>query len=68
MPRQEAHKHDHIYEYPFITQCLLDCLPQGNAQILDRMMGIYLQVPTGSDVHIDQSMPGNLIHHVLKER
>ncbi len=52
----------------FIAQRLLDCLAQGNADVLDGMMGVDMQIALGFDLKINQAMSGDLIEHVVEKR
>ena len=46
---------------------LLDRLAQGDADILDRVMGVDVQIALGFDVQIDQAVAGDLVEHVVEE-
>ncbi len=43
------------------------CLPQGDTNVLDRVMGIDVQIAGRLNIQVDQAMPGNLVEHVVKE-
>ena len=43
-------------------------LAKGDADILDRMMGVDMQIALGIDIKVDQAVTGNLIQHVIEER
>jgi hypothetical protein len=42
-------------------------LAQRDADILNRVVGIDVQVTTGSDVEVDQPVARDLLEHVVKE-
>ena len=43
-------------------------LAKGDADILDRMMGVDMQIALDIDIKVDQAVTGNLIQHVIEER
>ncbi|OQA31659.1 MAG: hypothetical protein BWY57_02288 [Betaproteobacteria bacterium ADurb.Bin341] len=53
---------------PFlVTPGLGQRLAQRDADILDRMMRVNLQIPLGLDIEVNQPMPRHLIEHVVKK-
>jgi hypothetical protein len=51
----------------FVAQRLLDRLAQGDADVLDGVMGVDVQIALGFDLQIDQAVAGDLIEHVIEE-
>ena len=52
----------------FIATGLGKSLPQRDADILHRMVGIDMQITLGFDRQINQPMTGDLIEHVIEKR
>lgn len=50
------------------TQRLGHCLSEGNADILDRVMCVDVQIPGRLYLEIDHSMPRHLLEHVVEKR
>ena len=42
-------------------------LAQGDAYILDAVMGVDMQIPFGSDLQIDHAVPRNLVQHMVEK-
>ena len=51
----------------FVADRLTQRLTEYNAHILNGVMRIYLEIAAGTDVEIYETMPGDLIEHVLEE-
>ena len=43
-------------------------LPQGDADVLDRMVGVDVQVASGRDINIHEAVTGDLVKHVIQKR
>ena len=50
-----------------VTQCLQKRFTQRNAHILDRVVGVDVQIPFGLNGQVQRPMAGHLIEHVLQE-
>jgi len=42
-------------------------LPDGDSDVLDRVVSVNFQITVGSNIQIDQSMSDHLIEHVIEE-
>ncbi len=51
-----------------VGQRFLKGLPQGYADIFDRMVIIYMQVPAGRNFQVKRAVTSNLLQHVLEKR
>src|SRR5438105_10456675 len=51
-----------------VTERLLDRLPERDADVLDRVMRIDVQIALCANVEIDQAVAGDLVEHVIEER
>ena len=51
-----------------VAQRLVNRLAQGNANILDRVMGVDVQIALCFDVQIDQTVTSDLVEHVVEKR
>lgn len=51
----------------FVPQRLGKGLPNGDTDVLDRVVGINLQIAIGPNIKVDQSMADDLIEHVIEE-
>ena len=51
-----------------LVQRLVDRLAQRDADVLDGVVRIDLQIAVGNDVDIDQAVARHLFEHVLEER
>lgn len=52
----------------FVTPGLGQRLPDGDTDILHRVMRIDMEIAIGLHIKIDQAMTGNLVEHVVEER
>ena len=52
----------------FVAQRFAQRLTEGNADILDRMMRIDMQITFGLNLKINQPMASHLLKHVIKKR
>lgn len=50
-----------------VTHCLGQCLPQGNADVLDSVMPVDVQIAPRLDFNVHHAVAGNLIQHVIKK-
>ena len=50
-----------------VPDCAGDRLPERDADILHRVVGINVQIAGGLDLEIDQAMAGDLVEHVIEE-
>ena len=50
-----------------ISQCLLQRLPQYDARVLHRVMGIHIQIPLRVDHHADAAVGGQGSKHMVKK-
>ncbi len=51
----------------FISERTCQRLPQGNADIFDRMVRIDVQIPLGFDLEIELAVTGHLLKHVVEK-
>src|SRR5574343_1497962 len=51
----------------FIAPGLGQRLPESDADILDSVVGIDMQITLGVDIKVDQAMTGDLVEHVVEE-
>ena len=52
----------------FVAYRLVECLSECDADILDGVMRIDVQVALGDDVQIDHAVARDLVEHVLEKR
>jgi len=52
---------------PLVTQRARQGLAQRDADVLNRVVRIDVQVTTRNDVEVDQSVPRDLLEHVVEE-
>jgi hypothetical protein len=52
---------------PRLSPSACDRLAQGDADILDGVMGVDVQIAPRFDFQIDQAVAGDLIEHVIEE-
>jgi len=50
-----------------VTDCLVHCLPQGNANVFHGVVTVHMQIANGADVQVQHGVTGNLIEHMVKE-
>jgi len=50
-----------------IAERARDRLPDDYADILDRVMHVYMQVALGADLEVDHRVPGEGLQHVIEE-
>ena len=51
-----------------VADRLIEGHAQRDADVLDRVVRIDMQIALGLDVQVDQAMPGNLVEHVVQKR
>ena len=51
-----------------LSESLRDCLPQCDADVFDRVVGINIEITAGLNVEINQSMASYLLEHMIKKR
>ena len=51
-----------------VTDGLGQRLPKSDADVLDRVMGVDMQIAISLDLQIDQTVPRNLVQHVVQKR
>lgn len=52
---------------PFVTQGLLQTASKADPNVLDRVMLINVQVATGCDRQVEQTVPGEQCEHVIEK-
>ena len=51
-----------------VADRLVQGLAQSDTNVLDRVMGVDMQVAVGLNAQVDQSMARDLVQHVVEER
>ena len=51
-----------------VAERLRESLPQRDARVFHRMVGVDMQVTLGLDVQVDQAMACDLVEHVVEKR
>jgi hypothetical protein len=52
----------------FAAQSLLECLAKADADILNRVVGIHLQIAFGVNREVKKTVTGDLGQHMVKKR
>ena len=53
---------------PFLSPTAPEGLPQRDADVLDRVMGVDMQVALGADREVDHAVARDLVEHVVEKR